>query len=283
MCMRDKKIQTSHRLDFLTKIIVIIFVLCLFVPSVTFARNFLRTLKVGDYGEDVYFIQKVLNFNPATQVAQNGPGSPGHESLYFGTGTKTALIKFQNLYASDVLKPAGLSWGTGFAGWYTLKKINAVSDNYQKNLQTSASVASSTATSTSHVASHGVSSYPVIDSVSPTSFGNGDTVQIKGHNFTQDNTVLVSTEDDSRFTHIASYDMTSMSFSMNVSLSTIMEKQWSGLSAQTRANAIAFLISKNEFVTGPVAGAAYVKATLSVKNQNGESNYLPVLIRVINK
>ena len=53
-----------------------------------------RNLYLGISGEDVRALQKYLNAKGYT-VAQEGAGSPGNETAYFGPATKAAVIKFQ--------------------------------------------------------------------------------------------------------------------------------------------------------------------------------------------
>ncbi|PIR88233.1 MAG: hypothetical protein COU10_00375 [Candidatus Harrisonbacteria bacterium CG10_big_fil_rev_8_21_14_0_10_45_28] len=97
------------------------------IPAITQgAQSFNSNLFVGVSSADVQALQQALNANPATQLANSGPGSPGQETRYFGPITKTAVIKFQDLYKSEVLSPLGLSWGTGYVGPSTRKKLNAL-------------------------------------------------------------------------------------------------------------------------------------------------------------
>jgi peptidoglycan hydrolase-like protein with peptidoglycan-binding domain len=86
------------------------------------AQSFQRTLKAGMSGNDVKALQVFLNAQ-GFMIAKTGVGSPGHETHYFGPATKAALIKFQNANADTILKPQGLTEGTGFFGEGTRRFI----------------------------------------------------------------------------------------------------------------------------------------------------------------
>lgn len=77
-------------------------------------------------GNDVQNLQKILNTDPETLVAETGPGSKGNETSYFGEATKRALIKFQEKYRGEILSPIGLFAGTGVFGEKTREKMNAL-------------------------------------------------------------------------------------------------------------------------------------------------------------
>ncbi len=78
-----------------------------------------RNLSLGDQGDDVIMLQQLLNTNPATGIAIIGPGSPGHETPYFGSLTEDAVKRYQALYASEILYPLGLTAPTGIVGSVT--------------------------------------------------------------------------------------------------------------------------------------------------------------------
>jgi len=69
-------------------------------------------------------IQKFLNKYQDTQIAITGVGSPGNETDYFGALTKSAVIKFQQKYADEVLNSVGLYQATGYWGVSTRKQAN---------------------------------------------------------------------------------------------------------------------------------------------------------------
>lgn len=108
------------------KIRTALFVALCVSPVFSFAttESFPRSLGLGMRGSDVRGLQKVLNRDMDTRIASTGTGSPGNETDYFGPATKRALVKFQEKYASDVLAPAKLVRGNGYAGPYTRAKLN---------------------------------------------------------------------------------------------------------------------------------------------------------------
>lgn len=90
--------------------------------EVNVKATFSRTLKPRASGNDVKALQVFLN-NHGFVVAESGPGSPGNETDFFGRATWNALIKFQNHYADEILKPIGLKYGSGILGPMTLNMI----------------------------------------------------------------------------------------------------------------------------------------------------------------
>ena len=109
-------------------IAVFVFVLYTQPPLLTMADTdtFITNLRLGDRGENVLRLQTALNTDPRTKVADSSFGSPGHETTYFGPLTKAAVIRFQELYVTEVLVPVGLTRGTGFFGPSSRAKLNAI-------------------------------------------------------------------------------------------------------------------------------------------------------------
>ncbi len=83
-----------------------------------------KDLQLGDIDPEVKILQEYLN-NKGFLVAESGPGSPGQETVRFGAGTQDALIRFQEANSEVLLKPLGLSVGTGIVGDLTRKLINS--------------------------------------------------------------------------------------------------------------------------------------------------------------
>lgn len=84
---------------------------------------FSGALLFGSRHANVVLLQKILNSDRETQIADKGAGAPGNETDYFGKATKRALVKFQEKYREEILTPAGLSRGTGFMGEKTRAKL----------------------------------------------------------------------------------------------------------------------------------------------------------------
>jgi hypothetical protein len=86
--------------------------------------RFDRDLGMGSVGSDVRELQIFLNTN-GFRVADEGPGSPGHEVNTFGTSTRAALMKFQKAHMPELLAPLGLK-ATGFFGSATRNYIDSM-------------------------------------------------------------------------------------------------------------------------------------------------------------
>ncbi|MEX0934877.1 MAG: hypothetical protein WDZ70_00945 [Candidatus Paceibacterota bacterium] len=93
------------------------------VPSVC-PYTWTRDLTIGSTGTDVLRLQQYLNAGVDTRLAVSGAGSPGNETMYYGSITANAVTRFQNKHASEVLSPIGLVSGTGYFGAMTRSKIN---------------------------------------------------------------------------------------------------------------------------------------------------------------
>lgn len=96
------------------------------VSSVCAGVSFSRNLNVGASGADVKCLQQLLNRDSETRVAVAGMGSAGFETMLFGPATKSAVIKFQEKFRTEILVPSGLSRGTGMVGLATRIKLNAL-------------------------------------------------------------------------------------------------------------------------------------------------------------
>ena len=125
---RDSNVATLGGIDLLTGVTNASFSLLnangTLTPSGS-SYTFTRNLRAGTKGEDVRQLQKFLNAQGFT-IAASGAGSSGNETDYFGNLTKTALIRFQEAYSSEILAPAGLTRGSGYFGPGTRNKIHGL-------------------------------------------------------------------------------------------------------------------------------------------------------------
>jgi hypothetical protein len=81
-----------------------------------------KTFKARSVDPQVKVLQMALNRLGFT-VASTGPGSAGNETAVFGPLTQQAVMKFQNTYAEEILKPRGLNKPTGVFGASSLSVL----------------------------------------------------------------------------------------------------------------------------------------------------------------
>jgi murein L,D-transpeptidase YcbB/YkuD len=87
------------------------------LPAGFIFSNQLRERAMGDA---IRYLQRALNADPETRVANSGVGSPGRETNYFGPATKRALIRFQQKHNLPV---------TGVVDAATRAKVNEILQN----------------------------------------------------------------------------------------------------------------------------------------------------------
>lgn len=78
--------------------------------------KFTKDLEYGMTDIDVQELQKYLNRNGFPVAAAGKPGSPGFETRYFGTATRSALIRYQTVF--------GIKPNVGYFGPITRKRVN---------------------------------------------------------------------------------------------------------------------------------------------------------------
>lgn len=88
--------------------------------------QFTKTLRKGAQDEEVKKLQEFLKQDPEVYPE-------GLVTGYYGPLTEKAVKKFQEKNAEDVLKPLGLSEGTGVVGAKTLEKMNKVLEEAGKS------------------------------------------------------------------------------------------------------------------------------------------------------
>ena len=81
--------------------------------------KFSQTMKSGSSGTEVKKLQECLAQDPSVYPSGEITGK-------FGENTKKAVIAFQEKYADEILKPNGLTSGTGNVSGTTIKKLNEI-------------------------------------------------------------------------------------------------------------------------------------------------------------
>lgn len=151
---------------------------------------FSRDLTLGSHGEDVRQLQIELNKSVATQVSYSGIGAPGQETDYFGPKTQAAVVRYQNLNASKILTPLGLTKGTGYVGASTRALLSG----------------GGVTTTTSQSA-------PVVTSLYPQRGGVGTTITLTGSGFLPTGNKISSVFEE--FNNVSSVDGKTLTITIN--------------------------------------------------------------------
>ncbi len=232
----------------------------LLVPSLTHAE-ITRTLRLGDRGLDVKELQIALNSDPATRIAQSGPGAPGFESTYFGALTQAAVNKFQIKYALEALTPAGLSAPTGIVGPLTRKVLYRLS-------RTTTPVSQE---------QPGISTTVSLQAATPQIItSRTQSITLTGSGFTPyNNQIIIASESEAVATTVSSVNGTSLTA---IPTFPTIEKMRSQIT--NPASIPAFASNLRDGLITRSNGVVYMRAILKVKNANGESNTITLLLDV---
>ncbi len=105
-------------------------------------------------------------------------------SNYFAQETFSAVVQFQEKYASDILTPSGLAYGTGYAGPKTRAKLNTLYGCSQSPTSTSTPLQEAMAVLSLSPARVNAGASAFTLTITGTGFVNGATVSFNGTNRT---------------------------------------------------------------------------------------------------
>ena len=230
----------------------------------TIEAAILRDLQQGARGAEVRELQQILNRDPETQVAKSGLGSPGNETEYFGALTKNAVMRFQQKYVNEILAPAGLSRPTGFVGTRTRaalrRLIVATGDMLPPPMPSAANLK------------------PQIISVTPSTITESpQEVTLSGINFmAEGNEVFIPSEGPGAFSNIASSDSKTLRFTIRIAAADMIKSQLAD--NPNRSGIIAAILQNMRIGKEPGIQTTQIPVTLSVRNANGESDTMSLIL-----
>ena len=132
------------------------------LASAQSAFIFTRDLQFGDRNNDVLELQKTLNRDIDTRVAETSYGSPGMETTFFGNLTLGAVNRFQDKFRNEILLPLNLFAPTGYVGPSTRSKLNQLNQDFSLLGQPVTTAPSPTTTTTQVFPTTDLSQRPIL-------------------------------------------------------------------------------------------------------------------------
>ncbi|MBI2053658.1 MAG: peptidoglycan-binding protein [Candidatus Sungbacteria bacterium] len=226
-----------------------------------------RDLFLGVQSPEVLCLQKFLNASGFT-VAQDGTGSPGRETDYYGSRTMRAVAQWQSLM--------GVAPTQGFFGPRSRAAYRVLT---QKVVQAQTSIPPSVPRTT-------VSPSPRIVSITPDHITDGDVIVISGSGFTSDGNLVRYSIDPPGFVGRAT-SVGNVGSELNMRIDTTVrakiQNQIGGL-PQMAQREIKIHFAKSisaQYGISASEGIGYIPIDLTVRNKNGVSAPFTIYVNVI--
>jgi len=234
--------------------------------ATTTQMTFSRTLKIGTRGDDVKILQQFLISKNFLSGAADG---------IFGKMTSTAVKQFQiqnkALTVDGIVGPKTLLLLNQSITTSTSTPQTSIIFSTQPPIITSISISPTTPL---------VAGEPIKTQNGAYVVDNGDVVTLTGLHFIQSNNIYFSK--DAPIMNVASFDGTSLTFTVNSSIAAGIEKSISQTASANKQTVLAALIKgwSQKPLDPSLTNGLYMAMQISIQNSNGVSNAIPIIINL---